>query len=46
MSGLRDFQSILKARGRGESLVMVGVLYVWSPTDDNLPRSIAVMDED
>ena len=30
--------------GRGASLVMVGVLYVWSPTDSDLPRSIAVMD--
>ena len=26
------------------SLVMVGVLFVWSPTDNDLPRSIAVMD--
>ena len=41
--GLRDFESILKAVVVA-SLVMVGVLYVWSPTDSDLPRSIAVMD--
>ena len=41
--GLRDFESILKAVVTA-SLVMVGVLYVWSPTDSDLPRSIAVMD--
>ena len=39
--GLRDFESILKAVVVA-SLVMVGVLYVWSPTDSDLPRSIAV----
>ena len=41
--GLRDFETILKAVVAA-SLVMVGVLYVWSPTDNDLPRSIAVMD--
>src|SRR5688500_14772379 len=41
--GLRDFESILKAVVTAD-LVMVGVLYVWSPTDSDLPRSIAVMD--
>jgi FlaA1/EpsC-like NDP-sugar epimerase len=41
--GLRDFESILKAVVVA-SLVMVGLLYVWSPTDSDLPRSIAVMD--
>ena len=41
--GLRDFESILKAVVVA-SLVMVGVLFVWSPTDNDLPRSIAVMD--
>ena len=41
--GLRDFETILKAVVVA-SLVMVGVLFVWSPTDSDLPRSIAVMD--
>jgi FlaA1/EpsC-like NDP-sugar epimerase len=41
--GLRDFESILKAVVTA-SLVIVGVLFVWSPTDSDLPRSIAVMD--
>jgi FlaA1/EpsC-like NDP-sugar epimerase len=41
--GLRDFQTILKAVVVA-SLVMVGVLFVWSPTSSDLPRSIAVMD--
>src|SRR3954449_9537662 len=41
--GLRDFETILKAVVAA-SLVMVGVLFVWSPTDSSLPRSIAVMD--
>jgi FlaA1/EpsC-like NDP-sugar epimerase len=41
--GLRDFESILKAVVTA-SLVMVGTLYVWSPTASDLPRSIAVMD--
>jgi len=41
--GLRDFESILKAVVTA-SLVVVGVLFVWSPTDNDLPRSIAVMD--
>ncbi len=41
--GLRDFEQILKAVVVA-SLVMVGALYVWSPTDSDLPRSIAVMD--
>jgi FlaA1/EpsC-like NDP-sugar epimerase len=34
--GLRDFQSILKAVVVA-SLVMVGLLYVWSPTASDLP---------
>ena len=42
-SGLRDFETILKAVVVA-SLVLVGVLFVWSPTDNDLPRSIAVMD--
>jgi FlaA1/EpsC-like NDP-sugar epimerase len=41
--GLRDFETIIKAVVVA-SLVMVGVLFVWSPTDNSLPRSIAVMD--
>src|SRR5919198_513594 len=41
--GLRDFETILKAVVAA-SLVMVGVLFVWSPTDSSLPRSIAGMD--
>jgi FlaA1/EpsC-like NDP-sugar epimerase len=41
--GLRDFETILKAIATA-SLVLVGVLFVWSPTDHDLPRSIAVMD--
>jgi FlaA1/EpsC-like NDP-sugar epimerase len=41
--GLRDFESILKAVVTA-SLVIIGVLFVWSPTDSDLPRSIAVMD--
>src|SRR3954451_3527775 len=41
--GLRDFETILKAVVVA-SLVLVGVLFVWSPTDHDLPRSIAVMD--
>jgi FlaA1/EpsC-like NDP-sugar epimerase len=41
--GLRDLESIFKAVITA-SLVLVGVLFVWSPTDNALPRSIAVMD--
>src|SRR5919198_2421870 len=41
--GLRDLESILKAVITA-SLVMVGVLFIWSPTDHDLPRSIAAMD--
>src|SRR5919109_3317321 len=41
--GLRDFETILKAVVAA-SLILVGVLFVWSPTDHDLPRSIAVMD--
>jgi FlaA1/EpsC-like NDP-sugar epimerase len=41
--GLRDFEQILKAVVVA-SLVVVGALFVWSPTDSDLPRSIAVMD--
>src|SRR5919109_523461 len=41
--GLRDFKTILKAVVTA-SLVMVGALFIWSPTDDDLPRSVAAMD--
>ncbi len=41
--GLRDLESILRAVVVA-SLALVGVLYVWSPTDPDLPRSIVVMD--
>jgi FlaA1/EpsC-like NDP-sugar epimerase len=41
--GLRDFETIMKAVVVA-SLALVGVLFVWSPTDSDLPRSIAVMD--
>jgi FlaA1/EpsC-like NDP-sugar epimerase len=41
--GLRDLESILKAVVTA-SLALVGLLFVWSPTDHDLPRSIAVMD--
>jgi FlaA1/EpsC-like NDP-sugar epimerase len=41
--GLRDFETILKAVVTA-SLVMVVLLFVWSPTSSSLPRSIAVMD--
>src|ERR671918_2121457 len=41
--GLRDFQTILKAVVTA-SLVMVGALFIWSPTDSDLPRSVAAMD--
>jgi len=41
--GLRDFETILKAVVVA-SLILVGVLFVWSPTHHDLPRSIAVMD--
>ena len=41
--GLRDLETILKAVVAA-SLVLVGALFVWSPTDNDLPRSIAVMD--
>src|SRR3954451_14733240 len=41
--GLRDFETILKAVVTA-SFVLVSVLFVWSPTDNDLPRSIAVMD--
>jgi FlaA1/EpsC-like NDP-sugar epimerase len=41
--GLRDLEQILKAVVTA-SLVLVGALFVWSPTDNDLPRSIAVMD--
>jgi FlaA1/EpsC-like NDP-sugar epimerase len=41
--GLRDFETILKAVVAA-SFVLVSVLFVWSPTDNDLPRSIAVMD--
>jgi FlaA1/EpsC-like NDP-sugar epimerase len=41
--GLRDFETILKAVVTA-SFVLVSVLFVWSPTSSDLPRSIAVMD--
>jgi len=41
--GLRDLETIVKAVVTA-SLVLVGVLFVWSPTNNDLPRSIAVMD--
>jgi FlaA1/EpsC-like NDP-sugar epimerase len=41
--GLRDFETILKAVVTA-SFVLVSVLFVWSPTSNDLPRSIAVMD--
>src|SRR5919198_1542825 len=41
--GLRDFETILKAIATA-SLVLVGALFIWSPTDNDLPRSIAAMD--
>jgi len=41
--GLRDFESIVKACVAA-SLVLVGVMFVWSPTTTDLPRSVAVMD--
>jgi FlaA1/EpsC-like NDP-sugar epimerase len=41
--GLRDFETILKAVVTA-SFVLVSVLFVWSPTNNDLPRSIAVMD--
>jgi FlaA1/EpsC-like NDP-sugar epimerase len=41
--GLRDLESILRAVVVA-SLALVAVLYVWSPTDVDLPRSIVVMD--
>jgi FlaA1/EpsC-like NDP-sugar epimerase len=41
--GLRDLETILKAVAAA-GLVLVGALFIWSPTDDDLPRSVAVMD--
>jgi FlaA1/EpsC-like NDP-sugar epimerase len=41
--GLRDLESILKA-AVAASLVLLGALFIWSPTDNDLPRSVAVMD--
>jgi FlaA1/EpsC-like NDP-sugar epimerase len=41
--GLRDLQSIFRAVVVA-SLVLVGALFIWSPTDNDLPRSVAVMD--
>jgi FlaA1/EpsC-like NDP-sugar epimerase len=41
--GLRDFETILKASAAA-SLVLVGALFIWSPTDNDLPRSVVVMD--
>ena len=41
--GLRDFETILKAVVTA-SLVLVGALFIWSPTDNDLPRSVAAMD--
>jgi FlaA1/EpsC-like NDP-sugar epimerase len=41
--GLRDLENILKAVVVA-SLVLVGALYIWSPGDNDLPRSVAAMD--
>jgi FlaA1/EpsC-like NDP-sugar epimerase len=41
--GLRDFETILKAAVIA-TLVVVGGLFIWSPTSHDLPRSVAVMD--
>jgi FlaA1/EpsC-like NDP-sugar epimerase len=41
--GLRDFETILKAAVTA-TLVLVGGLFILSPTDDDLPRSIAAID--
>jgi FlaA1/EpsC-like NDP-sugar epimerase len=41
--GLRDLEAILRAAVVA-SLVMVGALFIWSPTDNDIPRSVAVMD--
>jgi FlaA1/EpsC-like NDP-sugar epimerase len=41
--GLRDLESILKAVVTA-SLVLVGALFIWSPTENDLPRSVAAMD--
>jgi FlaA1/EpsC-like NDP-sugar epimerase len=41
--GLRDLEAILQAAVVA-SLVMVGALFIWSPTDNDIPRSVAVMD--
>jgi FlaA1/EpsC-like NDP-sugar epimerase len=41
--GLRDLETILKAVATA-SLVLVGALFIWSPTDNDLPRSVAAMD--
>jgi FlaA1/EpsC-like NDP-sugar epimerase len=41
--GLRDLETILKAVVAA-SLVLVGALFIWSPTDNDLPRSVAAMD--
>jgi FlaA1/EpsC-like NDP-sugar epimerase len=41
--GLRDIETILRAAITA-SLVVVGGLFIWSPTDNDVPRSVAVMD--
>ncbi len=41
--GLRDIETILKAVTVA-TLALVGTLYVLSPTDSDLPRSVAAMD--
>src|SRR6266516_4032630 len=41
--GLRDFETILKAVVAA-SLILVGALFIWSPTNNDLPRSVAAMD--
>jgi FlaA1/EpsC-like NDP-sugar epimerase len=41
--GLRDLETILKAVVVA-SLVLVGALFIWSPTENDLPRSVAAMD--
>jgi len=41
--GLRDIETILRAAITA-SLVVVGGLFIWSPTENDVPRSVAVMD--
>jgi FlaA1/EpsC-like NDP-sugar epimerase len=41
--GLRDFETILKAAVTA-SLILVGAMFILSPTADDLPRSVAAID--